>query len=284
MLMAKMILPNNRNPQYPQGQDVVELGVSTAHSTGDYGLSKRISIIKKFTDIRGKSILDIGCGNGYYSLVLAQSAEKVVGIDIRPNAIKRAQGLSAKNRTENLDFCLMSGNHLGFISESFDIIILIEVLEHTAEPLKVLRSANRILKGEGVLALSVPNKFFPFETHSIRIGNAKIEPPIPLVTLLPSKIRRNFESARVYTLAELTRILRLSGFTVVDKAGLFPYYGDGESSGLRSMLRKISNNCENVPFLQNLGMSLFLFAMKRRNNECEREETAQEVRPPMRLS
>jgi hypothetical protein len=75
-----------------------------------------------------------------------------------------------------------------------------------------LKETHRVLT-DGEIIITTPNKYFPFETHSIKIGKRTIEPPIPLFSWLPRRVRKNYERARVYTTKELIKILDEVGFS-----------------------------------------------------------------------
>ncbi len=94
-----------------------------------------------------------------------------------------------------------------FRDESFDSVFLIEVLEHVLDEVKVLNEAHRVLSCGGEAIITVPNKLFPFETHSIRLGLKVIEPPIPFFSWLPNRIRNKHERARVYAPSGLVKSL-----------------------------------------------------------------------------
>ena len=56
-------------------------GLYTATSKDDFAVKSRLSMIEKYVDLNGKTILDIGCGNGVYTTEIAKKAKYVVGID-----------------------------------------------------------------------------------------------------------------------------------------------------------------------------------------------------------
>jgi glycosyltransferase involved in cell wall biosynthesis/ubiquinone/menaquinone biosynthesis C-methylase UbiE len=109
--------------------------------------------------VKGKNVLDIACGEGYGSSLLAQSAGHVIGIDIDPKTITYA---SSKYIQSNLEFKVGSLDNIPLGDDtSLDGIISFESIEHISEEQQeaFMREAKRILKPDGILLVSTPNKF-----------------------------------------------------------------------------------------------------------------------------
>ena len=103
----------------------------------------------------GKSVVDIACGEGYGSYLLAGSAESVVGIDIEPECISHAKN---KHNKDNLTFLLGSCDKIPVDSQSVDIVISFETIEHHDRHEEMISEIKRILKPSGVLIISSPNR------------------------------------------------------------------------------------------------------------------------------
>jgi len=99
-------------------------------------------------------VLDVGCGSGHGASLLAQEANRVVGIDSAPEAIFYAQ----KNYLRaNLTFALGDCRSLPFRDRIFDLVVMFEVIEHVAEQKQSLSEIQRVLTPDGMLILSTPN-------------------------------------------------------------------------------------------------------------------------------
>ena len=98
---------------------------------------------------KGKKVLDIGCGEGYVSSVLVRDNE-VFGLDIAESAIGEAREKGIKASLSNLE-------NIPYPEKSFDVVLALDILEHLFDPVSVLRDANRVLKDDGFLLVSVPN-------------------------------------------------------------------------------------------------------------------------------
>ena len=103
------------------------------------------------------NILDIACGIGWGSFLLANAnPKKVTGVDVSENAI-----LSAKQNYcgEKIEYVRYSGDILPFTDNSFDLIVSFETLEHVIDPNKFLSELHRVAKPESTLILSTPNGY-----------------------------------------------------------------------------------------------------------------------------
>src|SRR5262245_4473559 len=108
------------------------------------------------TLVKNKRVLDLACGEGYGSKLLASAAASVVGIDIDANVINHA---SEKYSRENLQFLTGSITSVP-IQENhcFDVIVCFEAIEHIENQDGLLAETKRLLAPEGVLIVSTPNK------------------------------------------------------------------------------------------------------------------------------
>ena len=105
---------------------------------------------------RGRRVLDVACGEGYGAALLAGGAAHVTGVDVSPAAIEHAQ--RAYEGAPNLEFVAASCAQLPVASASFDMVVSFETLEHIHEQEAFVAEMARVLKPEGVLVLSCPNR------------------------------------------------------------------------------------------------------------------------------
>ncbi len=106
--------------------------------------------------VRGLKVLDVACGEGYGSSLLARSAASVSGVDISVEAVAHAQ--AEYGGVQNLSFIRASAADLPFEDASFDAVISFETLEHLFEQDQMLAQIRRVLKPGGFLIISSPNK------------------------------------------------------------------------------------------------------------------------------
>ena len=105
---------------------------------------------------QGRRVLDAACGEGYGSALLAQSAKSVVGVDLSEDAIGHARGRYGGRA--NLSFQACKVTAIPVDSQSVDLIVSFETIEHLAEQEEMLREFRRILRPGGLLVLSSPNR------------------------------------------------------------------------------------------------------------------------------
>ena len=108
------------------------------------------------TWLKGKSVLDAGCGNGRYSYGIHQlGAGKVIGLDRSRKNISDAKKRLADRPVPHLDYTLGNVLDLNFENDSFDMVISNGVLHHTEDIDKGLRELVRVMRpgGRGFLML-----------------------------------------------------------------------------------------------------------------------------------
>ena len=105
---------------------------------------------------RGRRVLDVACGEGYGAALLALGAAHVTGVDVSPASIEHARRTYAG--VPNLEFVPASCASLPLDPASFDLVVSFETLEHIHEQEAFLAEVARVLKPDGVLVLSCPNR------------------------------------------------------------------------------------------------------------------------------
>jgi len=104
----------------------------------------------------GRTVLDVACGEGYGSALLATTAARVTGIDVSAQAIAHAQRTYAG--AANLEFVRASCTQLPLADACVDVAVSFETVEHIGDQAGLLDELARVVKPGGVLILSCPNK------------------------------------------------------------------------------------------------------------------------------
>lgn len=104
--------------------------------------------------VRGKSVVDFGSGAGYGSALLASTAENVVGFDVSEEAVKYATTTWPK---DNLTFT-SSLREITALENRIDVVVSFEMIEHVEDGSEAIFLMKRLLRSNGVLILSTPNK------------------------------------------------------------------------------------------------------------------------------
>ncbi|RQS10046.1 glycosyltransferase [Burkholderia sp. Bp8998] len=106
----------------------------------------------------GLRVLDIACGEGYGSFALSRTAASVVGVDISGDAIHHAQ--SAYGRAaDNLAFVVGSAADIPLADASVDMVVSFETIEHHDQHEAMMREIKRVLRPDGFVIISSPNKY-----------------------------------------------------------------------------------------------------------------------------
>lgn len=113
----------------------------------------RYSIALDF--VKNKIVVDIACGEGYGSSILSEIANQVIGIDIDENTIFEAK---SKYKNQNLTFLVGRADNIPVDEKSVDIVVSFETLEHHDKHYEMYSEIKRILKNDGILIISTPDK------------------------------------------------------------------------------------------------------------------------------
>lgn len=106
---------------------------------------------------KDKVVLDIASGEGYGSNLLASMAAKVIGVDISEQAILFAQEKYSKS---NLSFTVGSADKIPLGDNEIDVVVSFETIEHHDKHEEMLEEFKRVLKPNGVLIISSPDKLY----------------------------------------------------------------------------------------------------------------------------
>lgn len=155
------------------------------------------------------TVLDVGCGDGAFLAEMHKLGFKsLIGFDQSPG-IERAQKLGfgkfyRSNVWEYLDQAERKQVPSGAA------IVLVNVLEHVAEPLTLLKRLHGVLPKNGVLCVTVPNDFSPLQQAFLKLKGHR-----PWFVCLPDHLN-------YFDFKTLGAALRKSGFSVQDQAALYP--------------------------------------------------------------
>lgn len=110
--------------------------------------------------VQGKVVLDAGSGEGFGAAILAETATRVIGIDIRPELVEHARHRYPK---ENLAFEVMNCEAMSFSPASFEVVVCDELVEHLPHYKAFMADAFRILKPGGLFICATTNAQLTFK-------------------------------------------------------------------------------------------------------------------------
>ena len=223
------------------------------------GQERRLEMIKAAAEerIRGR-LLEIGCGMGLYLQHLDPLGCETIGLEYD---LLRAQ--EAKKVAKNV--IGGAGENLPFHSESFDLILSNEVIEHVVDDSKAIQEMIRALVPGGRLILFCPNRWYPFETHGIYWNDKYYFGNKFLVNYLPKPLRDKLAPhVRAYTRRELSALFKGLPVKFITQKVIFGGYDNiiGRFPRLGRFLRWLLYRLEKTP-LQILGLSHYWVVEKK---------------------
>jgi SAM-dependent methyltransferase len=110
------------------------------------------------SDSGNGSLLDVGCGDGYWSRYFSKYASKVVGIEPYEVDLKKAQQYAIPNT----EFLFATAEKMPFNDKSFDKIVSVCVFEHLYDDLAAFREFHRVLSDKGIVLATVDSLNSPY--------------------------------------------------------------------------------------------------------------------------
>ncbi|OYV37130.1 MAG: bifunctional 3-demethylubiquinol 3-O-methyltransferase/2-polyprenyl-6-hydroxyphenol methylase [Thiomonas sp. 20-64-5] len=118
----------------------------------------RLQWIQSHVDLKGKTVLDIGCGGGILSESMAAAGARVTGIDLAEPSLQVAR-LHALDAHLEIDYRLVSAERLATQSpRQFDAITCMEMLEHVPDPASIIKAAAQLVRPGGWVFASTINR------------------------------------------------------------------------------------------------------------------------------
>lgn len=138
----------------------------------------RLAWFDQIIDWRDKEVLDLGCAGGFMSEALAMRGANVTGIDPAYRVVEIAREHADRGQL-SIKYDVGVGESLPYSSQTFDLVVCVDVLEHVADLDKVINEIVRVLKPGGYLAYDTINRNFlaSFATVTLAEKVLRILPP-----------------------------------------------------------------------------------------------------------
>ena len=181
----------------------------------DLIIKRRIEILQSFDGFvdSTKSLVDIGCGNGGTLLQIHSKFKTLHGVDIVQSNLDAFNQQCCKMEIQNHSSELMNIDESPVEGRTFDRAISFEVLEHVQDENATLKNIHSSLNDGGLFAISIPNKWWVFETHGAHLPLIPWN-RVPFFSWMPKCIHIRFAKARIYTRKQIVNLLETNGFSV----------------------------------------------------------------------
>jgi len=217
------------------------------------GQERRFQMVRRWTGLAGRRVLDVGCGVGMYTAAFLRETPAVFGVEV-----ERERAMEAREQAAGVAQAL--GERLPFPDATFDVVYSHEVLEHVADDRACAAEMVRVTRPGGRVLVFVPNRLYVLETHGVfwrgryHFGN------MPLVNWLPTPLRNRLAPhVRAYTKGSLRRLFADLPVHVVHHTQIFPGYDNivVRKPAVGRALRAITYALERTP-LRVFGLSHLL--------------------------
>lgn len=222
-------------------------------------VTRRINLLYQQKEFFNNKLdcIEIGCGSGATINRVAKEFNQCLGIDIfdyHDSFQKQKEKWGANNcafRQVNLE----KEN----LTQQFDRIISFEVIEHFEKEDTVARYFE-LLKPGGLAAISVPNKWWIFETHGAKLPLLPWN-RVPFFSWLPRPLHERWANARIYTRKRITKLLAKHGFEIENYCYVTAPMDVLKEGKLKKLLTGsiFKNDTTSVPFLST---AIFVLAKK----------------------
>lgn len=176
-------------------------------------ITRRVGLVKAIPGFCNKELelLEIGAGNGATLLLMSPDMKSCLGVDIFDHTAE----FEKKKAEEGISNCkiVIRDIEKEDLDKRYDRLICFEVIEHFNSE-ETVKRFTRWLKPGALCAISVPNKWWVFETHGARLPLLPWN-RVPFFSWLPRFIHERFANARIYTKSRIRKLLEASGFEVL---------------------------------------------------------------------
>jgi SAM-dependent methyltransferase len=249
--------------------DLETIAIAGSDTSAPLNMAKRLRLLQDRVQIVGKAVLDAGCGAGAFVEEMIKLGADARGVEYSTDKVaeweRRHPG---DNRVRQGDL-----EGLAYPSETFDVVLLNEVLEHVPDDGLALREIWRVLRPRGALVMFSPNRFYPIETHGVirRSDDVHLSglrtPFLPWIPIALGAKRYRYW-ARNYWPRQLAELTQTAGFAVASHSFVWQTFENISGGKARAvhrvapLARAVANIAERTPLLKIFGVSQLIVATK----------------------
>ncbi|MFZ3216189.1 MAG: class I SAM-dependent methyltransferase [Candidatus Acidiferrales bacterium] len=168
-------------------------------------------VLDYLVPVSGKRVLEIACGRGGFANLLAAKGAIMFGADFSAAALRITQAKASSRADRGVAVALAQADaqNLPYASESFDLLVSCETIEHLPDPLRALREMARVCRDGGLLYLTTPNYLNAMGLYHLyaRLRHRKSSPGAD----------QPFD--RVFLFPQVRRMLRRAGWQILRSDG-----------------------------------------------------------------
>jgi len=216
--------------------------------SGQMVLARRSRLVEPLLPWPRRHLLDYGCGNGAQTMLFAQVFDRITGVDVNEAYLEEFnREIALRDLTRFVDAKGLEDGRIPLPDGVVDCLMSFTVLEHVEDERAVLKEMYRVLKPGGKLILTVPNRWWIFETHG---ANLPLLPwnRVPFVSWWPKALHDRYARARIYRKREIRAMVEEAGFQVTDNFNVTAPLDMVKWSPLRRLLRRTLFSPDRTPF------------------------------------
>ena len=210
---------------------------------GKFRWKRRVKMLTKFVK-PDSTLLELGCGTGYFTKEIANTNANIVAIDISPDLLKIAK---ENVPHQNVSFKEDNAYNMTFEDNQFDYVLGSSVLHHL-DIKKAISEIYRVLKIGGVMAFTEPNMMNP---------QIAIQKNIPYVK---RKLGDSPDETAFFRW-KITKMLKKQGFKRIE-IKTFDFLHPATAPSLIKTVTKFGQFCEKCPIIKEIAGSIFIKAYK----------------------
>lgn len=211
---------------------------------------RHIKVLKIFSKYRFNRILDVGCGDGNFSVLLKEacSAKEVYGIEISEKSVRAARKMGVKAFQLDID-----EEDFPFEEGYFDAIFAGEIIEHLFDPDHLLDEIYRTLNEKGILVITTPNLASLYNRIALLLGfqpyyyNVSPRKSLGHLFEFDEHIDSSWSHIRMFTLRSLKELLKYHKFEILKVYGCS--YGAPPNFVLSAIFKSINKILDIFPSL-----------------------------------
>ncbi len=218
---------------------------------GQFLLLRRQRLVSALLPAAGGHLVDFGCGNGAQTSLFVPWFETVTGVDVEPEFLAGFnQRIRAEGWTKQVSTTPLVDGVIPLADGCADVVTSFTVLEHVPAEQAALSEMRRVLRPGGRLVISVPNRWWIFETHGADLPLLPWN-RVPLVSWWPKALHDRWARARIYRQREIIKIVEAAGFTVTDSLRMTAPLDMIRWASLRHLVRHVffGSDRASIPFL-----------------------------------